>query len=241
MKRSLVHFSFPPSLAIQSLDLWPRRPQLVQRQDPAPSDRRTAPGLGAGEPEPDHRPGGWLWAIGCLSFLWFAALLRPRLAEAEGGSHTYTVARVRRGMRRDRVRSLDPDGDFDAATTTTASARRPQARCTTSPTCSSSGRSSSLIPFFAVIAVVAFRTGVLPSGGRRSRSWSPSSCDRPDRLGGADLRDAGLAARPGRPRRSARRRVCGSAPSRRQPHEVGWSGRGQPRPLDRPTTPAPAA
>ena len=29
--------------------------------------------------------GGWLWMMGCLSFLWFAALLRARLAEAEGG------------------------------------------------------------------------------------------------------------------------------------------------------------
>src|SRR5512133_1472774 len=35
--------------------------------------------------------GSWLWMVGCLSFLWFAALLRPRLAEAEGGSHTYTT------------------------------------------------------------------------------------------------------------------------------------------------------
>jgi len=27
--------------------------------------------------------GSWLWTLGCLSFLWFAALLRPRVAEAE--------------------------------------------------------------------------------------------------------------------------------------------------------------
>ena len=32
--------------------------------------------------------GAWLWMIGCLAFLWFVALLRARLAEAEGGEHT---------------------------------------------------------------------------------------------------------------------------------------------------------
>src|SRR5581483_10764196 len=35
--------------------------------------------------------GGWLWMVGCLAFLWFASLLRARLAEAEGGQHTYTA------------------------------------------------------------------------------------------------------------------------------------------------------
>jgi hypothetical protein len=28
--------------------------------------------------------GGWLFMLGCLAFIWFAAVLRARLAEAEG-------------------------------------------------------------------------------------------------------------------------------------------------------------
>jgi len=33
--------------------------------------------------------GGWLFALGCLAFVWFAAILRGQLASAEGGSATF--------------------------------------------------------------------------------------------------------------------------------------------------------
>ncbi len=33
--------------------------------------------------------GGWLFMLGCVSFLWFAGVLRERLAAAEGGVTTY--------------------------------------------------------------------------------------------------------------------------------------------------------
>jgi hypothetical protein len=35
--------------------------------------------------------GGWLFMTGCLAFIWFAGVLRSRLAEAEGGSHTLST------------------------------------------------------------------------------------------------------------------------------------------------------
>ena len=35
--------------------------------------------------------GGWLFMTGCLAFIWFAGLLRSRLAEAEGGNHTLST------------------------------------------------------------------------------------------------------------------------------------------------------
>jgi len=35
--------------------------------------------------------GGWLFMTGCLAFIWFAGLLRSRLAEAEGGHHTLST------------------------------------------------------------------------------------------------------------------------------------------------------
>ena len=35
--------------------------------------------------------GGWLFMTGCLAFIWFAGLLRSRLAEVEGGNHTLST------------------------------------------------------------------------------------------------------------------------------------------------------
>jgi hypothetical protein len=35
--------------------------------------------------------GGWLFMTGCVAFLWFAGVLRSRLAEAEGGTHTLST------------------------------------------------------------------------------------------------------------------------------------------------------
>jgi hypothetical protein len=34
---------------------------------------------------------GWLFMTGCLAFIWFAGLLRSRLAEIEGGTHTLST------------------------------------------------------------------------------------------------------------------------------------------------------
>ena len=35
--------------------------------------------------------GGWLFMTGCIAFLWFAGILRARLAEAEGDTHTLST------------------------------------------------------------------------------------------------------------------------------------------------------
>jgi hypothetical protein len=35
--------------------------------------------------------GSWLFATGCISFIWFATVLRTRLASAEGESHTLST------------------------------------------------------------------------------------------------------------------------------------------------------
>lgn len=35
--------------------------------------------------------GGWLFMLGCVSFVWFAGILRSRLAAAEGGTTTFTT------------------------------------------------------------------------------------------------------------------------------------------------------
>jgi hypothetical protein len=106
--------------------------------------------------------GGWLWAIGCLSFLWFAALLRPRLAEAEGGSHTYTVLAFAGACAATVFGLLIQMGDFDAALGHDSISAATAGTLHHLSDMFFIGAELSLIPFFAGVAVVAFRTGVLP-------------------------------------------------------------------------------
>jgi hypothetical protein len=106
--------------------------------------------------------GGWLFMIGCIAFLWFAGLLRPRLAEAEGESHTYTtlaftgaaVATVFGLMFQ--AGDLGSAIDHDSITPATAGTLHHVGDMFFV------GGELALIPFFVGVAVVAWRTGVLP-------------------------------------------------------------------------------
>jgi hypothetical protein len=106
--------------------------------------------------------GGWLWMIGCLSFLWFAALLRPRLAEAEGGSHTYTVLAFAGACAATVFGLLIQGGDFAAALDQDSISAATAGTLHHLSDMFFIGAELSLIPFFAGVAVVAFRTAVLP-------------------------------------------------------------------------------
>jgi len=106
--------------------------------------------------------GSWLWMVGCLSFLWFAALLRPRLAEAEGGQHTYTTLAFAGAAAATVFGILVQAGDLDSAI---GQDNLTPATAGTLHHISDMffvGGELALIPFFAGVAVVAFRTGVLP-------------------------------------------------------------------------------
>jgi hypothetical protein len=106
--------------------------------------------------------GSWLWMCGCLAFFWFVALLRPRLADAEGGSHTQTTLAfagacaatvfgllIQAG---DICAAIDQDG-ISAATAGTLHNMSDMFFITAE---------LALIPFFVGVAVVAWRTAVLP-------------------------------------------------------------------------------
>ncbi len=105
--------------------------------------------------------GGWLFMLGCVSFLWFAGVLRERLAAAEGGMTTYanlafgaTVAAA--------VLGIGTQGD-------TASAIN---KNDISPATAGAlhhvgdlffmGAELSMIAVLAATAVLAFRTAALP-------------------------------------------------------------------------------
>ena len=108
--------------------------------------------------------GGWLFMLGCLAFIWFAAMLRVAAARRPKAA---TAARRRRRLRRRRRAAIfgmiDPGARHRARRSTrTTSARRRRGRCTAHATRSSSAPSWQRSCFFLGAAVLAFRTGVLP-------------------------------------------------------------------------------
>jgi hypothetical protein len=106
--------------------------------------------------------GCWLWMLGSLSFLWFAALLRPRLAEAEGGSRTYTALAFAGAAAATVFGILMQAGDLTAAINQDDISASTAATLHNLSDMFFVGGEIALIPFFAGVAVVAFRTGLLP-------------------------------------------------------------------------------
>ena len=83
-----------------------------------------APGEGASEAEylahvKTHAPsilvGGWLFMAGCAAFLWFAVVLRQRLAAAEGGTHVFSTAALVGAVLVGALMMLTPGGEIAAA------------------------------------------------------------------------------------------------------------------------------
>ena len=106
--------------------------------------------------------GSWLWMLGCLAFLWFAALLRPRLAEAEGGQHTVTTLAFAGAAIATVFGLLIQAGDLGAAINQDSISAATAGTLHNAGDMFFVGAELALIPFFVGLAVVAFRTGVLP-------------------------------------------------------------------------------
>ena len=106
--------------------------------------------------------GSWLFCVGCLAFLWFAALLRPRLAEAEGGHHTQTTLAFAGAAAATVFGLLIHLGDLAAAIDQDSISAATAGMLHNMSDMFFVGAELALIPFFVGVAVVAFRTGVLP-------------------------------------------------------------------------------
>jgi hypothetical protein len=106
--------------------------------------------------------GGWLWVLGCLSFLWFAALLRPRLAEAEGGHHTYPTLAFAGAAAATVFGFLIQAGDMGAAIDQDSISAATAGTLHNMSDVYFIAAELALIPFFAGVAVVALRSGLLP-------------------------------------------------------------------------------
>jgi len=106
--------------------------------------------------------GSWLWMLGCLAFLWFVALLRPRLAEAEGGQHTVTTLAFAGASIATVFGLLIQSGDLGAAIDQDTISAATAGVMHNASDMFFVGAELALIPFFVGLAVVALRTGVLP-------------------------------------------------------------------------------
>ena len=106
--------------------------------------------------------GGWLWMIGCLSFLWFAALRRARLAAAEGGAHTYATLAFAGAAAATVFGILMQAGDLASAINQDSVTPATAGTLHHIGDMFFVGGELALIPFFAGVAVVAFRTALLP-------------------------------------------------------------------------------
>jgi len=106
--------------------------------------------------------GSWLWMLGCLCFLWFVALLRPRLAEAEGGQHTITTLAYTGAGIATVFGLLIQAGDLGAAIDQDSISAATAGVLHNATDMFFVGAELALIPFFVGLAIVAWRTAVLP-------------------------------------------------------------------------------
>ena len=106
--------------------------------------------------------GGWLFMIGCLCFLWFVGVLRTRLREAEGGGGTVSTIALAGGVATAAFGLLMPGGEIVAAI------NKEDISAATAGTLHSLGdlffvaAELSAIVLLVAVAIVAFRTRVLP-------------------------------------------------------------------------------
>jgi hypothetical protein len=106
--------------------------------------------------------GGWLFALGCLSFVWFAAILRGRLASAEGGSATFANLAFGGALVAAAFGVLTMAGDMGSAI------NKDDISAATAGTLHNASdmffvaAELSAILFFLGAAIVALRTGALP-------------------------------------------------------------------------------
>jgi hypothetical protein len=107
--------------------------------------------------------GGWLWMLGCVSFLWFAALLRARLAEAEGGSSTYSTLAFAGATAATVLGMLVVAGDIGAAINKDSISAATAGMLHNGGDMFFVGAELTMILFFVGSAVVALRSGVLPT------------------------------------------------------------------------------
>jgi hypothetical protein len=104
----------------------------------------------------------WLFMLGCVFFLWFAGTLRARMAEAEGGRHTFTGIAYGAAVAAVVFAIANVAGPVAIAINKNDVSAATAGALTTTIDMFFVGTEIALIGLFAAAAVVAFRTGLFP-------------------------------------------------------------------------------
>jgi hypothetical protein len=104
----------------------------------------------------------WLFMLGCVFFLWFAGTLRARMAEAEGGRHTFTGIAYGAAVAAVVFAIANVAGPVAIAINKNDVSAATAGALTTTIDLFFVGTEIALIGLFAASAVVAFRTGLFP-------------------------------------------------------------------------------
>ncbi len=106
--------------------------------------------------------GGWLFMVGCLAFVWFAGAVRARLVQAEGERATFAAVAFAGAVATAVFGLLVPAGDVAAAINKDDVSAATAATFRRLADAFFAGAELSAIVLLAAIAVLAWRTNVLP-------------------------------------------------------------------------------
>ena len=106
--------------------------------------------------------GGWLYMLGCIAFVWFAAMLRSRLASAEGGQAVFSNLAFAGAAIAAVFGMLTAAGDVGAAINKDSISAATAGTLHNGSDAFFVGAELAVILFFAGAAIVALRTRALP-------------------------------------------------------------------------------
>lgn len=110
--------------------------------------------------------GGWLFMLGCVAFLWFAAVLRSRLVAAEGGNATFATMAFAGAVAATVFGMLNAAGDVGSAIDKNSISAATAGTLHNASNAFFVCAELALVPFFLGTAIVALHARVLP------RWWS---------------------------------------------------------------------
>ncbi|MGZ4333190.1 MAG: hypothetical protein ACXVRJ_02810 [Gaiellaceae bacterium] len=106
--------------------------------------------------------GGWLWMVGCVSFVWFANVLRVRLAAAEGGVSPYATLSFAGALGSAVFGMLSNAGDVGTAINKNSVSAATAGALHNGTDMFFVVSELTMILFFLGAAIAALRTGALP-------------------------------------------------------------------------------
>jgi hypothetical protein len=106
--------------------------------------------------------GIWLFMVGCLCFLWFAGILRARLVAAEGGTSTFSSIAFAGALMTAAFGVLMNAGDVGIAIEKNDISASAAGALHQAGTVFFVAAELSAIPLLVAVAVLGFRTGVVP-------------------------------------------------------------------------------